>query len=328
MATGFYLLDNVQPTTLQYGYPRRGAVLSGTCIIHTAECAMDLVGDDSSAENCANFIRGRADYGSYHTLVDSDSIIEMVPYEYEAWQDSQTNPWAVGISAAVAADRWNTIPAARRDSIYRNLAKAGADFVRYMRTKSIEVPIRKISGDEARNRVPGFCAHGDSGVDRHDPGVQFEWDKFFRYIKEELAGTATTQEEESEMPTSSRVDSAMPARHRLPKGKAYTLSVKDDGAAANFAINGVGHYVITNYLRGEGLGDGERIEAQFFLTKNGRASGHFVQDIRGSVDGKFNQPIFLNRKVESGTTITCKLTAKNSENAYVLGFGAEVTTYK
>lgn len=186
----FYLLDNAQPVTQQWGYPRRGASLSGTCIIHTAECAMDFDGADSSAENCANFIRTRSDYGSYHTLVDSDSIIEMVPYEYEAWQDSETNPWAVGLSAAVQADNWHTVPADRKDRIYRNLATAAADFVTYMKSKGITVPLKRITGQQARNRVPGFCAHGDSGIDRHDPGVQFDWALFFKYTQQALGGAA------------------------------------------------------------------------------------------------------------------------------------------
>jgi hypothetical protein len=192
----FYLLDNAQPNTQQWGYPRRGSSLSGTCIIHTAECAMDFDGADSSAENCAAFITGRSDYGSYHTLVDSDSIIEMVPYEYEAWQDSETNPWAVGISAAVQADNWDTIPAVRRDAIYRNLATAAADFVTYMKSKGITVPIRRITGQEARNGVPGFCAHGDSGIDRHDPGAQFDWALFFKYTSQALSGAVSNKEDE------------------------------------------------------------------------------------------------------------------------------------
>lgn len=186
----FYLLDNPQPNTQQWGYPRRGAQLSGTCIVHTAECAADTVGPDGAAEGTAEFIRNRSDYGSYHTLVDSDSIIEMVPYEYEAWQDSETNPWAVGISAAVQADHWDAIPAARRDATYRNLAWAAADFVTYMASKGITVPLKRITGAQARARVPGFCAHGDSGIDRHDPGAQFDWKKFFDYTAAQLNGAA------------------------------------------------------------------------------------------------------------------------------------------
>jgi hypothetical protein len=185
-----YLLD-YNPGTQQWGYPRRGADLSGTCIIHTAECAMDLDGDDTSAEVCARFIANRSDYGSYHRLVDSDSIIDMVPFEYEAWQDSETNPWGVGISAAVQAGRWLEIPAARRGRIYQNLAAAAAEFVNHMAGKGIEVPLRRITGAEARARVPGFCAHGDSGIARTDPGVQFDWALFFEYTRQAIGGIST-----------------------------------------------------------------------------------------------------------------------------------------
>lgn len=189
-----YLLD-YNPGTQQYTYPRRGgAKLSGTVIIHTAECAMDLEGSDDSAENCAHFIANRADYGSYHRLVDSDSIIDMVPWEYEAWQDSETNNWAVGISAALSAGRWLEVPPARRDAFYRNMAQAAAEFVVYMRTNyGIEVPRRRLSGAEARARVPGFCAHGDSGVNRSDPGTQFDWTLFFFYINQILGGSLAAQ---------------------------------------------------------------------------------------------------------------------------------------
>lgn len=191
-----FLLD-YNPGTQQWGYPRRGASLSGTCIIHTAECAMDLDGDDTSAEVCANFIANRRDYGSYHRLVDSDSIIDMVPFEYEAWQDSETNPWAVGISAAVQAGKWHVIPADRRDRIYRNMACAAAEFVTYMASKGVTVPLRRITGAEARARKPGFCAHGDSGVHRSDPGAQFDWGLFFTYTQQALgSGAIGPQEDE------------------------------------------------------------------------------------------------------------------------------------
>jgi hypothetical protein len=188
---GFFLLDNPQPNTQQWGYPRRGSRLSGTAILHTAECAMDHVGEDSSAENCAAFIRNRSDYGSYHCLCDSDSIIWMAPWEYETWQDSQTNPWAVGISAAVQADNWHLIPAERRDRIYRNMAVCAADFVTYMKAAyGVTVPLKRISGAQARAGVPGFCAHGDSGIDRHDPGAGFDWALFFKYTALALGGAA------------------------------------------------------------------------------------------------------------------------------------------
>lgn len=188
-----YLLD-YNPGTQQYTYPRRGgAQLSGTAIMHTAECAADNFGEDTSAEGCAHMIANRADYGSYHRLVDSDSIIDMLPWEFEAWQDSETNNWAVGISAALRTSDWLTMPADRAERVYRNLAACAADFVRYMASKGITVPLRRITGAEARARVPGFCAHGDSGIGRTDPGINFNWETFFRYTQEALNGTISTQ---------------------------------------------------------------------------------------------------------------------------------------
>jgi hypothetical protein len=198
---GFYLLD-YNPGTPQYTFPRRGgAQLSGTCIIHTAECLADNIGEDTSAEGCANMIANRADWGSYHCLCDSDSIIEMAPWEYEVWGDTETNNWAVHISAALRTTDWLTMPADRRERVYRNMATCAAKFVRHMAGKGISVPLRRITGAEARARVPGFCAHGDSGISRSDPGVHFDWALFFRYTQEALnnggispQGTTTPKE--------------------------------------------------------------------------------------------------------------------------------------
>ena len=53
-----YLLD-YNPGTPQYTYPRRGgAKLSGTCIIHTAECAMDFdrTRDDALGQRVLCFV--------------------------------------------------------------------------------------------------------------------------------------------------------------------------------------------------------------------------------------------------------------------------------
>jgi hypothetical protein len=326
----YYLLD-YNPGTQQWGFPRRlfaGEHISGTCIMHTAECLADNIGEDTSAEGTASMIANRADWGSYHCLCDSDSIIKMAPWEYEVWGDTETNPWAVHISAALRTTDWLVMPADRRERVYRNLAACAAEFVVYMKaTYGITVPLRRITGAEAHARVPGFCAHGDSGIARTDPGAAFDWALFFRYISEALTGTITPQstpvEKEPEMPTSKRVDSTFKTRHRLPKGKTYTLSVADDGVnAANFAVNGVGHYVIDNYIRGEGLLPGQKIKAQFFITKDGKTSGHHEQDILGSIDGTFDQSVEFNRPVAAGTVLTCKLTSINTETAYVTGLVA------
>ncbi|USL89102.1 lysin A N-acetylmuramoyl-L-alanine amidase domain [Arthrobacter phage Casserole] len=178
---GYYLADNPNPNAGQFVTQRRGIYgqLSGTVIMHTAE--------GYGAASVAGFIARREDYGSYHRLVDPNTIIEMAHWEWETWQDSETNNWAVGISAACRAADWLGIEIQTRLKYYRNLAICAADFVRYMRENyGIEVPRVRISGAQARARVPGFCAHGDSGLSRHDPGVDFDWETFFAMTNEEL----------------------------------------------------------------------------------------------------------------------------------------------
>lgn len=187
---GYWLADHPNADYPQYVNPRRGGNrLSGTVIMHTAE--------GYGAINVAYFISGRSGWGSYHRLVDETVRIPMAHWEWEAWQDSETNNWAVGISAACNAADWLGMVPSTRDRIYRNLAIEAADFVQYMRAEyGIEVPRRRISGAEARARVPGFCAHGDSGIDRSDPGKDFDWELFFQYTNEYLAGKI---EEEDDM---------------------------------------------------------------------------------------------------------------------------------
>lgn len=174
------------PHTAQGTYPRRGGVmLSGTCIIHTSE------GNWSSGVNSlTNLIKTRADYGSYHRAVDWEDIAIYFDWEWEAWQDTETNGWAVGISAACRTVDWGKdyfIANGVEEGFYRNLARCAADFVVYMKSsKGITVPLRRITGAQARARVPGFCGHGDSGISRSDPGVNFDWPRFFKYVSEAL----------------------------------------------------------------------------------------------------------------------------------------------
>lgn len=328
--TSFYLLDNPQPNTQQWGYPRRGAKLSGTVIIHTAECALDLVGEDTSAEGTAKFIWGRLDYGSYHVLCDSDSTIWMAPWEYETWQDSQTNPWAVGISAAVQAANWHLIPVERRNKIIRNMAVAAADFVQYMKAAyGITVPLRRITGAEARARVPGFCAHGDSGVDRYDPGAQFDWDLFFKYTAEALATTTTpAKKETTEVAAHKHIQVKQPAGgRRLAKGATWYLKDAAGKLNQNFAVAGVGNYDIDLFLQGTGLPAGESIAVQFIIKNGKNTSGYYSQEIRGDANGNFQPtPVRLKRAITAGTILEVGVTS-SCDTASLTLFGAEIRNY-
>lgn len=200
MATGYIMIDSPNPTTPQGTLPRRGTygALSGTCIVHTSEGAWT-----AGVDSLTGLVRRRADYGCYHRACDWADIALYYPWEWETWQDSETNNWAVGIAAACRTSDWGNMPADVEEGYYRNMAKMGADFVTYMRDQyGIEVPRRRISGAQARARVPGFCAHGDSGISRSDPGANFDWARFFRYMEEALAGfvyQGTITEEEDKV---------------------------------------------------------------------------------------------------------------------------------
>lgn len=192
MTTGYILQDHPNPTTAQGTYPRRGVrgKLTGTAILHTSEGNWR-----NGVAALTRLVQTRADHGCYHVAVDWEDLARYYHWEWETWQDTETNNWAVGIAAACKTTDWATMPAEIREGYYRNLGIAAADFVKYMaKTYNITVPLARISGAQARAGVPGFCAHGDSGVHRSDPGADFDWPKFFKYTKAALDGNTTKED--------------------------------------------------------------------------------------------------------------------------------------
>jgi hypothetical protein len=190
VATGYIMLDAPNRATPQGTLPRRGGFRpSGTCIVHTSEGSWQ-----AGVDSLTRLVQTRADYGCYHRACDWADIALYYPWEWETWQDSETNNWAVGIAAACKTSDWLAMPGEIREGYYRNMARMAADFVVYMREQfGVVVPLRRLSGAEARARVPGFCAHGDSGVARSDPGRDFDWGLFFEYTRQALGGGVMPQ---------------------------------------------------------------------------------------------------------------------------------------
>lgn len=177
------LLELNPQKTLQYGAVRRnGATPSGVVGVHTAENDIDLDGVDLGAENVARFILTRSDYGSYHDLVDADSILRLVPYIAEAWGAPAINNHGYHVSAAVRAGLWDTIPKPRRDNIVKNMAIAAVDYAEWLEEHyGIIIPARRLTKAEAEALKPGFVAHGDLDPGRRsDPGAKFDWDLFLQ----------------------------------------------------------------------------------------------------------------------------------------------------
>lgn len=235
MTTGYLMVDHPNPYTPQGTYPRRGTrgKLTGTCILHTTEGAWT-----AGVQSLINLVRSRSDYGCYHRACDWQDIALLYPWEWETWQDSETNNWAVGISAACRTSDWAIMPADVREGYYRNMARMAADFVQYMKAEyGITVPLKRITGAQARAGVPGFCAHGDSGLHRSDPGADFDWTTFFNYTRQALGSAAIAPAGTTQEDTLSAAEVAEIKKHQTEQ--------------ANRVIEYVGALVVSGYKVGD-----------------------------------------------------------------------------
>lgn len=162
---------------------------TGLLVVHTAESEPDQSGPDTGADAVARFIRDRSDPGSYHTLADSDSRLQLVPYDQAAYGDGTgSNEFGIHISAATQAAKWPTLPKAWRDGAVRQMAKAAADAARWLKkTHGIDVPARRVTKAQSDAGHAGFISHGERDPGRRtDPGKDFPWDDFLAAFREEM----------------------------------------------------------------------------------------------------------------------------------------------
>jgi hypothetical protein len=129
----------------------------------------------------AAFIARRTNYGSYHDLADSDSIIQLVRYSDEAFHDATgSNPHSYGVSAATQAAKWSQLRPSWVQATVRNMAVASARYATWLfATRGILIPARIITRADSERRIPGFISHAKRDPDRRtDPGATFPWDDF------------------------------------------------------------------------------------------------------------------------------------------------------
>lgn len=185
------------PARSQYR-PGRRAEPTGCQVVHTAETTPDFLPPDEAAENVAAFIGNRPGPGSYHELVDSDSIIQLVEFRDEALHDGTgSNRWSIGISAATFADSWDDAPAWWVTATIGNLAEAAARAHRWLLANSHPgTHPRRITRAESEAGESGFISHGERDPGRRfDPGEDFPWDDFlnvFAHLTGQRIGEPTT----------------------------------------------------------------------------------------------------------------------------------------
>lgn len=194
-----YYLETNPPRQRQFR--DRRAKPTGAIVIHTAESVMDSSGEDTGAEGVARFIRDRTSYGSYHRLVDSDSIVPLVRFSKAAYGDGTgSNEWAVHISFAIRTTDWRRMNAQRKEAFLRNGARAAAEAARWLKAEyGITVPAKHISRADSEAGRPGFLSHAQRDPDRRsDPGADFDWSRFLALYAEEMKTTGSTDTESKE----------------------------------------------------------------------------------------------------------------------------------
>lgn len=168
-----------------FGGPRSTANLRGVCI-HTTENAAG-----TPAENVANYqINSRS--GSYHVVVDSTGKrLRENTDDWITWSTgNQGNNLLLHISF-VAYARWSRSEWLAQERMLR----AGASVVAHW-CKTYKFPVRHVGVAG----LPGITTHDATRVwgstDHTDPGPNFPWDVFLRYVNEAMSGTPAAKPQE------------------------------------------------------------------------------------------------------------------------------------
>lgn len=180
-AAAVVYLEDHPPARSQFRRTRRAAV-TGAIVVHTAENTADITLPDGGAEAVARFISTRTDGpGSYHSVVDSDSVVDVGRYEWEMFHEGTGgNRWSLGLSFACRASQWSTLPDRWVRGAIRNGGLEAASMAAWVNsTVGVTVPARRISPTQYRSGFPGFISHGELDPGRRtDPGLDFPWDDF------------------------------------------------------------------------------------------------------------------------------------------------------
>ena len=188
---GFYLVENPNPTArvtapyARWGYwgiPQALRQPPKVITVHTAENTPDLTGTDGGAEAVARFFATTPRRASVHKVVDSDSVIDLLPDTHRAihsrfaWEDS------LSFEISYRAAWWGRNPGYEA-RLLKNAAGICRDWV-----AEHGIAVRRIDLAAYHRGESGFIAHADLDPTRRtDPGPTFPWATFLTMTREKEA---------------------------------------------------------------------------------------------------------------------------------------------
>lgn len=228
MATGFYLLDN-PPARSQYRRPRRGTFV-GAIGIHTTEGVLDTTGPDTGAENVAAFIVRRMTPGSYHRIVDSDSVVAMLPDNSEAFAIAADGLNRSTINMAWACRTTDLHPSsAWTRSAFTLMAGEIVDCWRRNRVDPLTAA-RWLTREQVLAGWPGLFHHGTvQPADRHDAFVRNpDRPALERLLVDEIRAVVTPKPEPTPDPEPEDDEMAWLYYHDEDTGSEYVVTNSGD----------------------------------------------------------------------------------------------------
>lgn len=162
-----------------FGGPRSTSGIQRV-VIHTTENSTG-----TPAANVANY-QIRSKTGSYHYLVDaSGKRIRCNTDDWITWSTGNNAGNVQGLNLSFTTYSANT---RAQWLAQEKMLRAGATVVADW-CKKYNIPAVKVTTGR------GICGHGDmrafGGTDHTDPGPNFPWDVFIKYVKAAMGGTTT-----------------------------------------------------------------------------------------------------------------------------------------